>query len=298
MNVASEKVVSEKSFLLKKLAVYAAFSKLRLSALVVFSAVLGYLIGAEHYLVLDILVLSLGGFLVTGSSNAFNQIMEKDLDALMERTKDRPLPANKLNLVEGYWLAAIMGLSGILLLWFYFGALAGILATLALALYVLIYTPLKRISPIAVFAGAFPGAIPPMLGWVAATGHFGLEAGLLFLTQFFWQFPHFWAIAWKINDDYRKAGFYMLPLKSGKNKHSAFIIFIYTLFMIPVSLLPFIYGHIGVLGVGTLLILDILFVIPAIQLYKKMDDKWALKLMFASFIYLLGMQVIWWIDKI
>ena len=203
-----------------------------------------------------------------------------------------------MNLIEGYWFASIIGLAGILLLWFYFGALAGILATLALGMYVLIYTPLKRISPIAVFAGAFPGAIPPMLGWVAATGHFGLEAGLLFLTQFFWQFPHFWAIAWKIDEDYRKAGFYLLPLKSGKNKLSALIIFAYTLFMIPVSVLPFLFGHIGVLGLATLIVLDIIFLIPALQLLQKQDDKAALKLMFASFIYLLGMQIIWWIDKI
>ena len=298
MSITSEKVVSEKSFLLKKIAVYAAFTKMRLSFLVVLSAVLGYLIGADTYHLSDILVLTLGGFLVTGSSNAFNQIMEKDLDALMDRTKKRPLPTNQLNLIEGYWFAALIGLAGILLLWFYFGALSGILATLALGMYVLIYTPLKRISPIAVFAGAFPGAIPPMLGWVAATGHFGLEAGLLFLTQFFWQFPHFWAIAWKIDHDYRKAGFYLLPLKSGKNKLSAFIIFIYTLFMIPVSVLPFVYGHIGVTALVTLLVLDVLFLIPAIQLYKSQSDKAALKLMFASFIYLLGMQIIWWIDKI
>ncbi|HCQ29426.1 MAG TPA: protoheme IX farnesyltransferase, partial [Flavobacteriales bacterium] len=193
MSFTSEKVISDKSFFAKKIAVYAAFTKMRLASLVVLSAVLGYLIGADNYQLNDILVLSLGGFLVTGSSNAFNQIMEKDLDALMNRTKNRPLPTNRLNLIEGYWFASIIGLAGILLLWFYFGALAGILATLALGMYVLIYTPLKRISPIAVFAGAFPGAIPPMLGWVAATGHFGLEAGLLFLTQFFWQFPHFWA---------------------------------------------------------------------------------------------------------
>ncbi len=137
-----------------------------------------------------------------------------------------------------------------------------------------------------------------MLGWVAATGHFGLEAGLLFLIQFFWQFPHFWAIAWKINDDYRKAGFYLLPLKSGKNKLSAFIIFTYTLFLLPVSLLPFIFGHIGIVALSTLLILDLIMLIPAWKLWRRQNDKAALQLMFASFIYLLGMQIVWWIDKI
>jgi len=206
-----------------KSGIYAEFFKLRLSMLVVFSAVLGFFIAAGSDFSWSLLLfLVVGGFLVTGSSNGFNQIIEKDLDILMERTKGRPLPTGRMNALEGYIVASISGAAGIAILWYGLNPLSGILGALALFIYVMLYTPMKRISPFAVFVGAFPGAIPPMLGWVAFNGSFGLEAGILFAIQFIWQFPHFWAIAWKADEDYSRAGFKLLPSAGGKKSNVSF----------------------------------------------------------------------------
>ncbi|MGZ4060624.1 MAG: heme o synthase, partial [Bacteroidia bacterium] len=207
---------------------YAQFIKLRLASLVVFSAAIGFVISsraaAGGFSWSKMLILVLGGFLVTGSSNGFNQIMEKNLDKLMNRTQNRPLPKDRMSFSESFVLAAIMGISGILILWIFMNPLSGILGFSALILYTIVYTPLKRITPFAVFVGAFPGAIPPLLGCVAATQGFGSitpQAWILFAGQFMWQFPHFWAIAWVLDDDYKKAGFRMLPSLGGRNKSSA-----------------------------------------------------------------------------
>ena len=199
---------------------YLELMKLRLSFLVVISALLGYLIAADVIIIPQLIMLISGGFLVTGSSNAFNQIIERNLDEMMDRTKSRPIPSHKLTVIEGSIFAFTIGIIGIFLLW-KINTTCAVLGVLALFLYVAIYTPLKTKSPIAVFAGAFPGSIPPMLGYVAASGHFGLEPGVLFIVQFFWQYPHFWTIAWKLDDDYKKAGFRLLP-SGRKDKKSAF----------------------------------------------------------------------------
>ncbi len=282
---------------LAKMKAYAAFFKLRLASLVVFSALLGYAIAADYISWWSLLILCLGGFLITGSSNGFNQIIEKDLDKLMERTKTRPLVVGTMSTKEGYWIASIAGVLGIVLL-LSINALSGILGVLALFLYVAVYTPMKRISPWAVFVGAFPGAIPPMLGWVAYTGSFGLEPGLLFAIQFMWQFPHFWAIAWKADDDYKRAGFFLLPSKGGKDQSSAFLILLYSLFMVLVSLLPLAFGFIGPIAAIFILLAGSLMVWPSIQLFRKKTDQAALNVMFASFVYIPIILIAWLLDKI
>jgi len=188
-----------------RIRVYAAFGKLRLSSLVVFSAAISYLVAPGSFNLTAFLALIIGGFLVTAASNGYNQLLERDLDKLMDRTRNRPLPQGKMAVVEGVVVASIFAVVGLFLLWYFLNPLSLVLGTLATFLYVVIYTPMKRIHPIAVLIGAFPGAIPPMLGYIAATGEFGLIPGILFAVQFVWQFPHFWAIAWRLHDDYQKA---------------------------------------------------------------------------------------------
>jgi len=288
---------SAKEILFTKLAAYAAFTKLRLTFLVVVSSVIGYAIGAQSFSWLMAFWLSVAGFLVTGASNGFNQVIEKDLDALMKRTESRPIPMGTMSVLEGLILASIMGSLGLALLYLAFNPLAAVLGGLALFSYVLIYTPLKRITPLAVFVGAFPGAIPPMLGYVAATGAFDLYAGLLFAVQFVWQFPHFWAIAWVSHQDYAKAGYHLLPSKGGRDSQSAFLTMLYALFLIPVGLLPWAFGLNGnIAAVGTA-VLAVGFAFPAIQLYLKKTDNAARTVMFASFLYLPLVQLIFLFDK-
>ena len=271
--------------------------KFRLNMMVVISSVLGYFIGLQSFDLVVMLSLMLGGFLVTGASNGMNQIIERSLDMKMDRTKDRPLPSGRLNVGEAWIISSLSGIVGITLLYFLVNPLTSILAALSLFIYVVLYTPMKRFSSFSVFVGAFPGAIPPMLGFVAATGTFGLEAGLLFAIQFMWQFPHFWAIAWNVNEDYNKAGFYLLPSKQGKTEFSAFIILMHSLMLLPVSLLPYFFGITGISMTMVILALRIYFAIPAFRLFFKMDDVDARKLMFASFLYLPLALMAFFIDK-
>lgn len=284
---------------------FVALGKLRLASLVVFSAALGYLIALSDLSKFDLVqftALIIGGFLVTASSNAFNQVWEKNLDIKMDRTKERPVAAGRLSVGQGIWFAVLTGVIGEVLL-FMLNPLSGALGLLALAMYVLLYTPLKAVSPIAVFVGAFPGSIPPMLGYIAVTGEFGLFPGILFLTQFFWQFPHFWAIAWNINDDYLKAGFQLLPSKAGRTKGSAFQIFFYSALLIPVGILPSIQftpdmdPMCSIHAIWILIPLGIMKVIPAMRLYQTLDKKYAKQLMFASFIYLPVAQIAYYVFK-
>lgn len=281
-----------------KVAAYLGLYKIRLSVLVVFSAILGYLIASETIEWLKLVSLCIGGFLVTGASNGFNQIIEKDYDKLMTRTKNRPLPLEKISPTEAFVFCSISGILGIIILWHFLNPLSGWLGILALFMYVALYTPSKRISSISVVIGAFPGAIPPMLGWVAAKGYFDLEAGLLFALQFFWQFPHFWAIAWKANNDYKKAGFKMLPLKGLKNRSTALLILLSSITLLPIGYLPYYFGFCNEIGLFTLIILGVLMVIPSLFLFLKLKDKYALQTMFASFLYLLIAQIILFIDKV
>ena len=282
-----------------KLRDYAQFMKLRLTSLVVMSAAFSFVIGsrlsgAETFSWSKMLLLILGGFLVTGSSNGFNQIIEKNLDKLMNRTQNRPLPQDRMGFNESFIFASVMGVTGILILWFFMNPLSGILGFTALVLYTVVYTPLKRITPFAVFVGAFPGAIPPLLGCVAATRGFGTitpQGWIMFATQFMWQFPHFWAIAWVLDDDYKKAGFRMLPSLGGRNKSSAFQVLVYTLFLLPISLVPVIYGMSGSISAVIITTCGIFFCYQAYNLYHECTVEAARKLMFGSFFYLPIVQI-------
>jgi protoheme IX farnesyltransferase len=231
-------------------------------------------------------MIALGGYLITGAANAINQIIEKDIDKLMERTANRPLPTQRMSVLEASLTAGITAISGILLITLYFNTTAGLLAALSLISYAFLYTPLKRISSIAVFVGAIPGALPPIIGYVAATTHLNQFALLLFLIQFIWQFPHFWAIAWMKYDDYNKAGIMLLPSKGGKNKNTALMCVIYVIALIIAGFLPFAFSQIGLIGTIILSITGIIFLIPAVKLYFTQEDKDAKQLMFASLIYL------------
>lgn len=279
---------------------YAAFIKMRLSSLVVFSAAISFVIGSHQVNWSKMLLLILGGFLVTGSSNGFNQIIEKNLDKLMHRTQNRPLPQDRMGINESLILAFFMGIAGIAILWIFMNPLSGILGLIALILYTVVYTPLKRITPFAVFVGALPGAIPPLLGYVAASPGFGeiqFQAWILFFVQFMWQFPHFWAIAWVLDEDYKRAGFQMLPSLGGRDKSSAFQVLVYTLFLVPISLMPVIFGMSGVFSAIVILICGVGFAYQAFNLYKHCTVEAARKLMFGSFIYLPVVQIAVMIGK-
>jgi len=279
---------------------YSEFLKLRLASLVVLSSVICYGLAADEFSLQIMTALIIGGTLLTGASNGFNEIIEKDLDALMDRTKERPLPKMRMGITEAWIIASLFGATGIGILWFFINPMCGILGLIALFLYAIIYTPLKQKTPFAVFVGAFPGSIPPMLGVVAATEGFGqitLLAWLMFATQFIWQFPHFWAIAWRMNEDYLKAGFKMLPSEGGRDKASAFQILVYTIGLIPVSLLPVLFGFTGYISAAIALISGILFLKLAINLYRSLSNEDAKKLMFGSFIYLPVVQLAYLIDK-
>ena len=222
----------------------ATLFKVRLGFFVVLSAILGWFMGVDTINLTSVMLLATGGYLLTGASNGLNQIIERDTDAIMSRTKNRPLPTGRMSVKTALFLSISAGIVGIGCL----GALnymAAILGVIALVLYAFFYTPLKSRTPLCVFVGAIPGALPPMIGYVAATGEFGIEPGTLFAVQFMWQFPHFWAIAWKASDDYAKAGFYLLSSKGGKDFTYAFLILLYSLFLLLVSILPVVFGFTG-----------------------------------------------------
>jgi protoheme IX farnesyltransferase len=283
-----------------KLKDVAALFKLRLSSLVVMSAVLGYGMGvpAGGFNVLDALLLIVGGLLVTGASNALNQVVEVEQDSLMARTAERPLVRRSMGMGEATAIALGAGAVGTTVLWLAFGPLTGILGLMSLFMYVALYTPMKRSTPWAVFVGAFPGAFPPMLGYVAATGHFGLGPGLLFAMQFMWQFPHFWSIAWVLNDDYAKAGYRLLPSRGGRDRYSAFLVVMYTLFAIPVGMLPWAFGLTGVWSAVVAALLGLYMLFHALRLFRSLDKADARRLMFASFLYLPVVQLAYVLDKL
>ena len=274
----------------------ATLVKLRLSFLVVISAVACYFF-AGGLVSINLFYLIAGGFLITGASNGFNQIIERDTDKLMPRTQNRPLPTGRMSVTEAVILSSAFGVLGALFL-FQLNFLSGILGLLALVLYAAIYTPMKKLSPWAVFVGAFPGAIPPMIGIVAVTGTFDLLAGTMFLVQFMWQFPHFWAIAWVMDDDYAKAGFSLLPMKTRKSKASAFLIVFYTALMVPTGVLPWAFNFTGELSLYLGTIFGLWFFMVAYRFYLKREDKYAKSLMFASFIYLPLIQFLYVFDKL
>ncbi len=279
----------------------AALFKVRLGFFVVMSAILGWFMAVETLNLKSFLLLTIGGYLLTGASNGLNQVIEKRVDGLMERTAERPLPAGRMEPSQAILYSVLAGIIGLGCL-FTLNPLSGWLGVAALVSYAFIYTPLKSRSTLSVFVGAFPGALPPMIGYVAATGDFGIEPGTLFAVQFMWQFPHFWAIAWLAHDDYQKAGYHMLPFRAGRTKESAWQILMYTAFCIPASLLPWALPTgspmVGNIALSVAILCGIGFMIPAIKLYRTLDRKHARQLMFASFAYLPVVQIAYVLDKI
>lgn len=284
--------------LLKDIAV---LFKLRLGTFVVLSAVLGWFMGTDTIALIPFLELTLGGYLLTGASNGFNQIIERDRDARMGRTADRPLPTGRMSVKAATVWSTLAGAIGLAAL-FHLGIRAGLLGLLALLSYVLAYTPLKSRTGFSVLVGAIPGAIPPMLGYVAATGRFGIEPGTLFAVQFMWQFPHFWAIAWVAHEDYLKAGYRMLPFKEGRTAASARQILLYTMLCIPASLLPWALPGaspmVGDIALVVAVLTGIGFTVPAFRLWRNLEVADARQLMFASFLYLPIVQLTYVLDKI
>lgn len=279
----------------KKIKAYLVFTKFRLSALVVVSALSGYLFngGSNGW---EIFLLLVGGSLVTAASNGSNQIWERHLDVLMKRTAKRPLPQGEMTVTEGVIIVLLTLVVGSYML-YCINLYSALLGFAAFVSYVFIYTPMKRFSAWAVFVGAFPGAIPPMLGAIAASGEFGLVPGVLFFVQFIWQFPHFWAIAWVAFDDYKDGGFSLLPSKTGKTKASAFQIMIYSFILIPFSLMPWVLDWTGLTSLIIATLLGVTFFIYSYRLYLTCETKDARKLMFASFIYLPIMQFLYVFDR-
>ena len=272
---------------------------MRLAISVVFSSVAGYFLGADNIDFVVVTLLAIGGYLMVGASNAYNQIIEKNLDALMDRTKNRPLPAGRMTNTVAFTIASIFTVLGLVVL-YVINPKTAMFGAISIFLYVSIYTPLKTKTPLSVFVGAFPGAIPFMLGWVAATGTFSIEPGTLFMIQFFWQFPHFWAIGWWLFDDYKKGGFFMLP--TGKrDRGTAIQIILYTCWTILVSLIP-VFGVTGKLYLTPvsgiiILLLGLGMLYYAIRLFKEKTAEAAKKLMFASVSYITLLQIVYVLDK-
>ena len=287
-------ISSSETIIYSKTKSFIKLTKFTLSALVVFSAIITFFTVAETYNWKQVLAICLGGFLVTAAANGFNQIIEKDLDKLMHRTKLRPIPTGNLTVNQAFVICAIFGIIGTIMLWVFTNPLSGIIGFVSIILYALVYTPLKRVTPFSVFIGAIPGALPTLIGAIAATdgfGHISFFAILLFCIQFFWQFPHFWAIAWVSHDDYQRAGFFMLPSKGGRDKSSRSQILVYTLSLFPIALTPFIFNFTGWMSATVVSCMGLVFIIQAYNLFKSGTIADARKLMFGSFVYLPLVQI-------
>ena len=274
-------------------------TKVRLAVSVVFSAIAGYLLAVDTINISHLLILSFGGYCMVGASNAFNQIIEKDLDALMDRTQDRPIPSGRMSVNQALAIAVVLTVIGLSML-YYLNPKTAMFGAISIFCYTSLYTPLKTKTPLSVFVGAIPGAIPFMLGWVAATGDFGIEPGTLFMIQFFWQFPHFWAIGWFLYDDYKKGGFFMLPTGK-KDSVTANQIVLYTIWTIACSLIP-VFGKTGLLKIslfsGILVLgLGLYMLKAAFNLRKEKSSEAAKKLMLTSVMYISALQVIYVADK-
>lgn len=279
---------------------YYELVKFRLSAVVTFSAVFGFILGdsGATFSWSSFFGLMLGGFLISGASCAANEIWERDLDKLMKRTRNRPLPTRAISLAEAYWFTFVLAAVGVVLLWNFTNPLTTCLGVVSMLLYAFVYTPLKRVGPVAVFVGAIPGALPPLLGWTAATGAITHEALVIFGIQFIWQFPHFWAIAWISDEDYKKAGFKLLPCGGKKDLNTAIQIMIYTLFLLPLGLLPTYFGLTGLNSGIVATICGVLFLAQTFSLMKDGSRTSALRIMFGSFLYLPIVQIAYLLDKI
>ncbi len=274
-------------------------TKVRLAVSVVFSSLAGYLLGADQINSVSLLLLAFGGYCMVGASNVYNQIIEKDLDALMNRTRNRPIPSGRMSVNRALFIAVSLTLLGVVTLYI-LNPKTAMFGAVSIFLYTSIYTPLKTKTPLSVFVGAFPGAIPFMLGWVAATNDFGIEPGTLFMIQFFWQFPHFWALGWMLDEDYKKGRFKMLPTGK-KDGGTALQIIMYTIWMMVISVIP-VFGitgrlHLSIAAAILIFLMGLVMLFFAFKLYEKRDNASARRLMLASVSYITLMQVVYVIDK-
>jgi protoheme IX farnesyltransferase len=267
---------------------YMMLIKFSLSFMVVFSAVVSYLL-APKIVAYDwemIILLFIGGLLITGSANAVNQVVEKDTDAMMNRTAKRPVASGRMSTGEGWAFAIIAGLGGVFILWYFFNGLSAAIAAFSWFVYAFMYTPLKKVSAVSVLVGAVPGALPCLIGWTAGQDELTIGGWLLFAIQFFWQFPHFWAIAWIAHKDYSKAGFKLMPSVEGPTKYSAIQSVIYSLILVPVGVLPYLVGMSGLVSFWIVLTANLWMVWLCVRLYLKMEVNAARGVMFGSYIYL------------
>jgi heme o synthase len=290
--------LSGTSLVAAKATAYWELMKFRLSFLVAFSCAFGFVLASPQVDWVKLAMVFLGGLLMSGGSSTINQILERDLDRLMTRTMTRPLPTQRVTVQEAAAFAVVCLALGTLILLQFTNILTVLLSLLSMVLYSFVYTPLKRVGPIAVFVGAIPGALPPLLGWTAATGQISYVALIIFGIQFIWQFPHFWAIAWVADDDYKKAGFKLLPSGGQKDLNTAIQIMIYTLCLIPLGLLPATFGITGIKSAVVVTVCGVLFFSQTFSLMRSGDRRAALKIMFGSCLYLPIVQIAYLLDKV
>ncbi|OZI06092.1 protoheme IX farnesyltransferase [Siphonobacter sp. BAB-5385] len=281
----------------EKAKAYVELLKHRLSSFVALSGAFGYYLAVKEVDWAKLILITIAGFFITAASNIINQIYEKDSDALMKRTRNRPLPSGRLTVREATIYCLLLTVFSLFLFVHFFNFRSAIVAILSVILYGFVYTPLKRSGPIAVFVGAIPGALPPMIGWVAATNQFGWEPGVLFAIQFFWQFPHFWALAWMIDEDYKQAGIQLLPYKGDKGAKTARAIIGYTLFLVPLGWIPYELGITGMTSAIIATIGGLLFLGHAFYLKREISDAAARRLFFVSITYLPILQIVFLLDK-
>ncbi len=298
-------IADSKSFALaSKVKDYFQLIKFTLSFMVVFSTVVSFLIAPYeqtnfvYHPIILVLLLFVAGLCITGSANTINQVLEKDTDALMARTAKRPIASGRMSVTEGYIFALITGLVGVGMMWYFFNMNSALVGLASLFIYGFIYTPLKKVNSIAVLVGAIPGALPCLIGWVAATDNFSVGGWVLFGIQFLWQFPHFWAIAWLAHEDYTKAGFKLLPSDKGPTKFTALQTIMYSAMMIPVGILPYYYHLSGQISMWIVLGCNLWMVYTSILLFMKMDKPAARKVMFSSYFYLMVVFLALWADKV
>jgi protoheme IX farnesyltransferase len=294
----TDKSISAFVLLRAKLTAYAELLKARLSLLVAFSCAFGFVLASAEISWSKLIMVFIGGFLLSGASIVINQILEKDYDKLMTRTMHRPLPTGRVSADEAWFFAIFVLIVSLFILFISTNLLTVTLSVLSMVLYSFVYTPLKRVGSVAVFVGAIPGALPPLLGWTAVRGEITHEALIIFGIQFIWQFPHFWAIAWLADDDYKKAGFKLLPFGGKKDFNTAVQIMIYTLFLLPLGLLP---AKFGITGIDSAIVATVCGVLFLAQTFSLMNDgsrKSALRIMFGSFLYLPIVQIAYLLDKV
>ena len=298
MNLIFSKTIFAFYIMIENIKLFFEITKFRLSLLVALSSVFGFFISSSKVDINEVFILLVGGYLISSSSVINNQILEKDLDKMMNITNKRPIPTGRISVYKSVIMSIFSMIIGLFLISFYLNIYAALLSFISLILYSFVYTPMKKFGPIAVFIGAIPGALPPLIGWVASTGQITLEAIIIFSIQFIWQFPHFWAIAWMYDDDYKKVGFKLLPNNGEKNLKTAVNIMIYTLFLIPLGLLPTIFGITGIISGTVAVFLAIIFLAQTFKLINDYSRESAVKVMFSSFIYLPIVQISYVLDKI